>query len=272
MLQRNRQIDRLSQGVRGRVRGYVASSVPLSLAYLRLARAMATAGINPPLSGRSEDQEFRWQNQGKPGFADSPDTYLEGGDKGDQIFSEVLPLLSEDARILEIGCNAGRSLDYLYRQGYRDLWGIEIGEKAVERFCEVFPETRSSTNLICGNAVDEIRHLPDNHFDFVFTRGVLVNIHPKHNSLFADMCRICRGHILTVENEGSWTAWPRDFVRMYEPHGFVAISERHEAVDSPLSEAFDPSARDRILRAPTIRLFGRSNSDAFRSMGSLEGE
>ncbi|MCH2666131.1 hypothetical protein MK139_17565 [bacterium] len=129
----------LASAIRGRVRRMVASSEQLSLAYLRLARSMSTRGFNPPLSGSWEEQEQRWRNQGKPGSSDSPSTYIDFGVEDSNLFSEVLSFLPSDARILEIGCNAGRNLDYLFRAGYTNLWGIEIGSAAVEMFGATFP-------------------------------------------------------------------------------------------------------------------------------------
>ncbi len=237
----------LASAIRGRVRRMVASSEQLSLAYLRLARSMSTRGFNPPLSGSWEEQEQRWRNQGKPGSSDSPSTYIDFGVEDSNLFSEVLSFLPSDARILEIGCNAGRNLDYLFRAGYTNLWGIEIGSAAVEMFEATFPETRGSTQLICGDALEEITNLPSSHFDLVFTRGVLVNIHPKDNTFFSEICRVTRAFVLTDESEGSWTAWPRDFSQLFGQLGLEEISCRYESTVQPGQNA--------VLRVPVVRLF-----------------
>jgi len=42
--------------------------------------------------------------------------------------------ISESGEILEIGCNAGRNLNYLYDAGYTNLTGIEISKDALNQF------------------------------------------------------------------------------------------------------------------------------------------
>ena len=39
--------------------------------------------------------------------------------------------ISKNDSILEIGCNVGRNLNALYLNGFRDLSGIEINERAI---------------------------------------------------------------------------------------------------------------------------------------------
>lgn len=264
------QIDRWSQALRGRARKVVASSSTLSLAYLRVARSMTMLGISPPLSGSAESQERRWHGQGRQGSSDSPESYLDLEDSGASIFSEVVKMLPEDARILEIGCNAGRNLNYLYRHGFTNLWGIEIGPLALKKFGEVFPNARESTHVTCGNAVEEIRSLPTDYFDLVFTRSVLVNIHPKHDSLFSQMARVCRGYILSSEMEGSWTAWPRDFTQLFNRHGFALVSKRYQEPIGPVCGEADE--QERILNSPIIRLFTRDSKATSKSHHTAERE
>jgi SAM-dependent methyltransferase len=51
----------------------------------------------------------------------------------------VRKYVSEDARILEIGCNVGRNLHFLFESGFRNLEGIEISEDAVKLVKDTFP-------------------------------------------------------------------------------------------------------------------------------------
>ncbi len=86
--------------------------------YLGLAQFLSTHGISPPLTSGIQKTEARWINQGKEGAEVTPETYIACDDSVEKLFQEVLPLLDPDSAILEIGCNTGRSLDYLYRKGF----------------------------------------------------------------------------------------------------------------------------------------------------------
>jgi SAM-dependent methyltransferase len=139
------------------------------------------------------------------------------------MFMDVLAFLGKDANILEIGCSAGRNLNYLYSKGYKNLTGIEIGIKAEAVMRECFPETYKSTQYIVGNAYEEMSKLPSSHYDLVFSHSVLVNISPKWNGIFKEMARVSKAYVLTMESEGSYTAYPRNFEKMFRRAGWKQI-------------------------------------------------
>ena len=240
----------------------VRNNITLQFYYLKLARFLCTRGITPPLSKSTEEQELRWYNHRNPltsRWPKRPETYVKLDDTVVKMFQEILPQLGKDSSILEIGCNAGRSLNYLHEKGFHNLTGIEIGPKAVELFEQKFPKTYNNANIILGNAVNEIRKFENDVFDLVFTNSVLVNIGAKHNQFFKEICRVCRKHILTYESEGSWTVFPRDLQAMFERNSFsmvlfkrmmTANTEREFVLKYP-----DRMTPETDLRSGTIRLF-----------------
>jgi SAM-dependent methyltransferase len=82
-------------------------------------------------------------------------------------FAGVVP---KDASILEVGCNTGNMLSMLREQGWQNLTGLELNERAVE-----LARARGLA-VECGNA----RKLPfeDRSFDLVFTCWCLGHIDP----------------------------------------------------------------------------------------------
>lgn len=225
--------------------------------YLGLARFLSTRGISPPLTSGIRKTEARWLNQGKEGSEVTPETYLACDDSVEKLFHEVLPLLNPDSAILEIGCNTGRSLDYLYRKGFHNLTGIEIGPKAVESFQRNFPDTFRDSTVICGNAVQELQKLKKDSYDLVFTHSVLVNISAADNNVFSEICRICRGYVLTLESEGSWTAFPRDFEYLFKKNGFEIVSYRWMVWNRDKTALVFPTqiGDEHYLENNSIRLF-----------------
>jgi len=75
-------------------------------------------------------------------------------------------------RVLEVGSNVGNQLACLQSMGFKDLYGIEIQDYAVEKSKEI----TKGINIIKGSAFD----IPfkDGYFDMVFTSGVLIHIAP----------------------------------------------------------------------------------------------
>jgi len=226
--------------------------------YFNFAKSLSNHGITPPLTGFKYHNILIWAEQGTGSSHYKPEAYLKTDDSTVKIFKDVLPLLDIDSKILDIGCNCGRALNYLHNLGFSDFAGIEIGKKAVDLFREAFPDTYNDTDVMIGNAVKEIKKIPSNSFDLVYTNSVLVNI--KDNSIFRDMCRISKKYILTYESEGSWTAYPRDFEKMFNKHGFEQISFNWYLRDENNCMCFPKKiTRDNYLKRYMVRLFVRKD-------------
>lgn len=92
----------------------------------------------------------------------------------DQINDRFLENVPKDAKILEVGTNIGNQLFHLQSQGFTNLYGIEIQDRAIN-----YAKHRTDNlNIIKGDALD----IPfkDNYFDLVFTHGVLIHISPQN--------------------------------------------------------------------------------------------
>jgi len=86
------------------------------------------------------------------------------------MFITFLDQLDRKAKILEVGCNTAMQLRVLQQMEFKNLYGIELQQYAVEKAKLVTQEI----NLIQGSAFD----LPfkDEYFDLVITNGVLIHI------------------------------------------------------------------------------------------------
>lgn len=137
-----------------------------------------------------------------------------------ELNEEFLSGISKDAFILEVGCNRANQLQVLQKQGFSNLWGIEINKKALE----IARENRSF-NLVEGSALD----IPykDAFFDLVFTSGVLIHIAPEDLPLVMDeIHRVSKRYIWGFEyfseelEEIDYRGhknrlWKNDFLRLY---------------------------------------------------------
>ncbi len=76
-----------------------------------------------------------------------PQDYFNGKEKSLFLLEIIKKYVSTDAKIIEIGCNVGRNLIYLFSGGFKNLEGIEISKKAVKLLKKSFPELANCTKI-----------------------------------------------------------------------------------------------------------------------------
>src|SRR3989338_4703446 len=72
-----------------------------------------------------------WMNPTKKNLPEC--YYATGQERSEALYQVVKRYAGVSASILELGCNVGRNLDYLFSKGYKDLTGVDINEKAISR-------------------------------------------------------------------------------------------------------------------------------------------
>jgi len=132
-----------------------------------------------------------------------------------------------NASVLEIGCNVGRNLNYLFVAGFRRLSGVEISETAVGLLKQSHPEMARHAK-ICNMSIEEvIKEFSDGEFDVVFTMAVLEHIHTESEWIFAEMVRITNDVLITIEDERglTWRHFPRNYKKIFASPGVKQIEE-----------------------------------------------
>jgi len=94
-----------------------------------------------------------------------PEDYFEGEERSRFLVELVKGQVDLNARILEIGCNVGRNLHYLFKAGFAKLEGIEINKNAIELLEQFYPEMARHTKIYNEPVEDIIGHFEDNAFD-----------------------------------------------------------------------------------------------------------
>jgi len=129
--------------------------------------------------------------------------------------------IGRNAKILEVGCNIGNQLICLQRMGFKNLYGIEPQEYAIE----LAKRKTKGINIIKGDIFD----IPfkDGYFDLVFTSGVLIHISPKEiekalREIYRCSSKYIWGHEYYSPNyeeviyRGKRNLlWKADFLKMY---------------------------------------------------------
>jgi len=144
------------------------------------------------------------------------------GSSKDQLNDEFLKDIPRDAKILEIGTNIGNQLFHLQSQGFINLYGIEIQDRAIN-----YAKLRTDNlNIIKGDALD----IPfkDGFFDLVFTSGVLIHISPNNiNQAISEIYRVSSKFLwgfeyyaptyTDLEYHGQKNImWKTDFCKLYQ--------------------------------------------------------
>ena len=154
-------------------------------------------------------------------------------------------------RVLEIGPNVGRNLEHLRLAGYERLEGIEISERAVTALRATYKELAALATIHNAPVEDVIREIPDASFDVIFTMAVLEHIHPESEWIFAEMVRICRRMLITIEDEAGRSSHhtPRNYRSVFEGLGLEQIAE------------IDPLGLDDLPREFRARVFVREDTE-----------
>lgn len=136
--------------------------------------------------------------------------------------------------VLEVGCNVGRNLEILRREGIPHLAGIDVRDCSVEME-EHFPELAASALFWWRPAAVALKYLNEDVFDVVFSLAALM--HMAEDSIMVEMSRVARNHVITIEIEDrGWPLfYPRDYRAVFEGLGFRQIYEQ-VAMDEPLNK------------------------------------
>ena len=261
--------DRLAvpEGVRihpVRLARYVPT--PLVPVARRVYRALGRPGSPPRASGKKsaaavappaaasiaaasvrsrEELHAYWRDPDEP---NRPEGYVIPVDRSHFLLKLLEPYCASDDPVLEIGPNVGRNLEHLRLAGFKCLEGIEINSNAIEVMRASYPDLAASATIHNAPVEEVIGALPDRAFGAVLTMAVLEHIHPESEWIFAEMVRICRGIIVTIEDEESqtWRHTPRQYRSVFEGLGMVQIAEADPSGLTGLGAHF----RARVFQRP----------------------
>jgi SAM-dependent methyltransferase len=177
---------------------------------------------------RAELHDY-WRNP--PDAGNFPSDYIDGGDRSPYLVDLVQRYVGEagrETRILEIGCNVGRNLEALRAAGFAHLTGIEINANALALLRERFPDLGKTAELRNEPVEDAIRKIDDGEFDVVYTMAVLEHIHSDSEWVFAEIARVTRRVLITIEDEQGFSArhFPRSYDRVFTRLGMEQIESR----------------------------------------------
>ncbi len=146
-------------------------------------------------------------------------------DERSRYLLEKIQNLGKDINILEIGCNVGRNLNYLYNNNYTDLSAVEISEAALVKFKDVFGETYNAISIYNSPVEEFFKENSNLQYDLIYTMAVLEHIHTDSDWIFEHMVKQTSKYILIIEDENSisWKHFPRNYKKIFENLGMKQI-------------------------------------------------
>ena len=169
---------------------------------------------------KKEVQEF-WKNPIDRSKAENnqPINYLKGSVRSEYLVKLIDQYLLQkyNSRILEVGCNVGRNLNFLHAAGYTDLVGIEINEKAIALMRTAYPDLDAF--IFKSSIEDVLPGIESDSYDLIFTMAVLEHIHYESDFIFFEIARISKKYIITIEDEiTEWSErhFPRNYKKVFE--------------------------------------------------------
>lgn len=80
-----------------------------------------------------------------------------------QLFGDI-----SGKKVLEIGCGAGQSLQYLAQRGAAELWGVDISSNQLQQAQRLLRASGYSPQLICA-PMEAACGIPQQYFDYVYS-------------------------------------------------------------------------------------------------------
>ena len=106
-------------------------------------------------------------------------------------------IISENTRILDVGCDDGSLMEFLKKKNNIDIRGIEISKEKVQTCIS------KGLTVIEGDAEFDLKQFPDNSFDYVVLGQTLqAFINPE--IVIKELLRVGKKAIVTIPNFGHW--------------------------------------------------------------------
>ncbi len=153
-----------------------------------------------------------------PDDRNKAENYFHGIERSKYLYTHVKSLKLSNPKILELGCNVGRNMNYLYNKGFKNIEGVDISERAIELGRERYPHLKYH--------VGKIEHFLKNNkqYDIIYTMAVLEHICNDSEFIFEEMVRFTK-YIVCIEDETSvsWRHFKRNYKDVFENLGMEQI-------------------------------------------------
>tara|TARA_B100000963_G_scaffold65062_1_gene53196 strand:+ start:278 stop:886 length:609 start_codon:yes stop_codon:yes gene_type:complete len=112
-------------------------------------------------------------------------------------FKVIAELLSENTRVLDVGCGDGSLMALLKKEKKIEVRGLELSQENVQQCIH------KGLPVIQGNAETELHQFPNQSFDYVVLSQTLQAFYEPEKVL-QDLLRIGKSVVISIPNFGYW--------------------------------------------------------------------
>ena len=112
-------------------------------------------------------------------------------------FKVIADLLSNDTRVLDVGCGDGSLMNLLIKEKNIEVRGLELEKQNVQKCIY------KGLPVIQGNAETELYQFPNQSFDYVVLSQTLQAFY-NPNKVLKELLRIGKSVIVSIPNFGYW--------------------------------------------------------------------
>ena len=187
----------------------------------------------PRIDGAAGWAESDFGGKWSPAFYDRPEH--------SRLVSKIIDEVPLSASLMELGCNRGTDMNYLYLAGYRNFKGVDVSSAGLGEFARAYPETWACADIQHDLFQRYLINQVSLSADFIYSNGATIElVHPSF-PIVKEICRVARlGVLLELHLTGHI---PRDYLWQFKRNGF-SVKYSTQPEDSSDSSHLIYFARD----------------------------
>lgn len=186
------------------------------------------AYLQMKLDAHNQAKEY-WKSLSSKSKKHSLEGYIHYTPKEEIFLEYVINNISKEKTIFEFGCNAGRCMRYLFRNGYEKLSGFDINEESIRMLAKNNNEM-AWKGLFMAGELNQVECIFDK-FDVSVTKGVLFNISPR--AIKSVIKFLCKADIVIVFEGIDSGTFIHDYHSLFHEFNFKCIKEEYYPTHKP---------------------------------------
>ena len=170
-----------------------------------------------------------WESLSSDSQKHSLEGYINDTPKEEIFLEYIVNNISKEKTIFEFGCNAGRCMRYLFRNGYKKLSGFDINEESIRILAKNNHEMAWKGLFMCGE-LNEVECIFEK-FDVSVAKGVLFNI--PSNEIKSVIKFLCKADIVIVFEGIDSGNFIHDYHSLFHELNFKCIKEEYYPTHKP---------------------------------------